>query len=119
MVFQMLALGPHAVQKLSSAVFPEDPPSSRLRRSPGPVVDVADERGEAIPCSVPGTVEITCDRVLCCVPAGVAAAGGPRGGGAGGVVAPAGSRAGGGGADTGAAGGPCQPSLVRPVSTES
>ena len=61
MVFQMFAFGPHWLQKLSSAEFPEDPPISRFQMPPSPEVDDVseddvDDAGDANPCNVFGRV---------------------------------------------------------------
>src|SRR5271165_2875104 len=79
MVFQMLASGPHSLQKLSSAGFPDDPPVSRFQMPLSPEVDDvteddADDAGEANPCSVFGTVVTSCDSDWPLVPAWVAVA---------------------------------------------
>src|SRR6201993_3681111 len=79
MVFQMLASGPHSLQKLSSAEFPDEPPVSRFQMPPSPEVDDVteddvDDAGDANPCSVFGTVATSCDSDWAPVPAGEAAA---------------------------------------------
>lgn len=68
MVFQMVAFGPHALQKLSSAEFPDDPPVSRLQMPDSPDVDEEDDvdvAGEARPCRLVGTAEVNCDNAAC------------------------------------------------------
>jgi hypothetical protein len=79
MVFQMFALGPHSLQKLSSAEFPEDAPVSRFQMPPSPEVDDVteddvDDAGDANPCNVFGTVVTSCDSDWLPMPAGVAVA---------------------------------------------
>ena len=65
-VFQMLALGPHVLQKLSSWELPVDPPLSRPSSSESAEVDDdVDVAGDAMPCSVLGTAAVNCDRVAC------------------------------------------------------
>ena len=58
-VFQTLAFGPQALQKLSSWEFPDEPPLSRPWSSERIDVDEVDVAGEAIPCSVVGTAEVS------------------------------------------------------------
>ena len=79
MVFQMFALGPHSLQKLSSAEFPEDAPVSRFQMPLSPEVDDVteddvDDAGDANPCNVFGTVVTSCDSDWLPVPAEVAVA---------------------------------------------
>src|SRR4029077_20844374 len=78
MVFQMFALGPHSLQKLSSAEFPEDAPVSRFQMPPSPevedVTDDVDDAGAANPCNLFGTVVTSCDSDWLPMPAGVAVA---------------------------------------------
>lgn len=64
-VFQMLALGPHALQKLSSWELPDEPPLSRPSSSDSAEVDDVDVAGDAMPCSVLGTAEVNCDKAAC------------------------------------------------------
>ena len=60
-VFQRFAFGPQVLQKLSSREFPEEPPLSRLSSPESPDVDDVEVAGDAIPCSVVGTADVSCD----------------------------------------------------------
>src|SRR6516164_4259326 len=71
MVFQILASGPHSVQRLSSAEDPDPDPVSSPKI---PVVGDEDDAGEDRLCSVVDSADISCDSVLCWVPAGVVTA---------------------------------------------
>lgn len=66
-VFQKLAFGPQAVQKLSSWELPDEPPLSRPSSSES--ADGVDVDGDAMPCSVLGTAEVNCDNGACVVAA--------------------------------------------------
>src|SRR5579875_481661 len=66
MVFQILALGPHWFQRLSSAEFPDPCPVSRPRMPPSPEDDDdVDAPGDARFCKAAGTAEVSCDNVDC------------------------------------------------------
>lgn len=64
-VFQMLALGPQALQKLSSWELPDEPPPRRPWSSDSTEVDDADVAGDVMLCSVLGIAEVNCDKVAC------------------------------------------------------
>jgi hypothetical protein len=72
MVFQMLALGPHWFQKLSSPDDPDPDPLSRPNVPSSPDDDDdADAPGDARLCNAGGIAVFSCDSADCAVPAGV------------------------------------------------